>query len=229
MVFRKLIKRHKKMDYTVKKVMFMVFMVLIGFGCKKKITINGRVYNPLTNEGFSHVKVFTTKDKFCLGYSGCGGKTLKETVTDEDGYYSITYRGQGKHLVFNCISNEGNYFCNYIGSQGASIELTGQTHYDLTVLNLGYLQKHYHNVNCYDSTDRLVITHRWHELSSVYDAYFPSGAYLEGCLDKYSSLSEVAMGWHYHEGYVERNGATIPFIDSVYVPIGDTVVWDIEY
>jgi hypothetical protein len=132
------------MDYTVKKVIFMVLLALIGLGCKKKITISGRVYNPLTNEGFSHIRVFTTKDKFCLSFYGCGGKTLKETITDEDGYYTITYRGKGKHLVFDCIPNEGNYNCNFFDINNQSIELAyEQTQYDYEVINLGYLQHHY--------------------------------------------------------------------------------------
>ena len=48
-------------------------------------------------------------------------------------------------------------------------------------------------------------------------------------MDKYYSVSETAMGWRYIEGYVERNGSTVPFIDSIYVPANDTVIWHIEY
>lgn len=37
------------------------------------------------------------------------------------------------------------------------------------------------------------------------------------------------MGWKYIEGTVTKNNITTPFIDSVYVPEGGSVVWNIEW
>jgi len=180
----------------------------------------------LTNEGVKGVNVLTTKGKICFSYDGCGDKTLKKTRTDENGFYSISYRGKGKRLVFYC-DDETVGGCDYIGSQGASIELEyEQTHYDLGIAYIGYFQRYIKNVNCFDSTDELHLTHSWNELNT--SNYLTDGVYM-GCFEKTYSISEVVMGWQYKEGYVVCNGITTPFIDSVYVPANDTVVWNIEH
>lgn len=68
----------------MKNFLLLYFLFLLLSACGKKTTFKGRVYNPVTGEGISGIKVIVIKPKISLGYDGAGSKTVFETMTDEN-------------------------------------------------------------------------------------------------------------------------------------------------
>ena len=114
---------------------------------------------------------------------------------------------------------------NYLGS---SLE-EGISEFDLLLVPYGKVYLHYDNINCSDSTDKLVIKRTYYQIeSNLQDS--DDEEVIEGCSNNVIYLKDrMAMGWHYKEGMVIRNGVESYFIDSIYVKEGDTTFWNVEY
>ena len=215
------------MDRKMKKILYIFTLTLLFSSCLKNKTVIGRVYNPLTNKGVEGIRVVLLRPKHCLGI-GCGTKQIDVTTTDANGNYALNHSdGNGHHIRF--VNDNKNDFTALNSNESS---LNGNTEYDYLIVSHGYLQKHRTNTNCFDSEDKLNITHYYHELkqfsdNSEYDSY-GSSTY-DGCFDKTYNNNHTVMGWRYYEGTVTKNNITTPFIDSVYVPEGGSVVWNIEW
>ena len=107
------------------------------------------------------------------------------------------------------------------------VGVSGNKVYDLLLVTKGYLQKTITNINCFDANDKLTITSKVHKSLPTY--YTSQSAVYNGCMNQTFSNSYVVMGWHVWKGTVTKNNITTPFADSVYVPEGGSVQWNIEY
>ena len=184
---------------------------------------HGRVYNPVNNKGIPNIEVQVRKGKACLSYDGCGSKLLESTTTDSDGYYSMEYRDNGEQYLLFKHDIDAFYRVN------SNIPgISGNQEYDLLLVTKGYEQYSVINTNCFDSNDKLTITQRYHK--SLPDLSLLNGAAIyPGCMNQTYSNSYVPMGWYVWKGTVTKNNITTPFADSIYVPEGGSVQWNIEY
>jgi len=105
----------------------------------------------------------------------------------------------------------------------------GINQFDVKLVPHGIVLLYYDNLNCFDSTDKLVIKKSYYQIESTFQDSDEEEV-IKGCSNNVVYLKDrVAMGWHYKEGVVVRNGVESYFIDSVYVTEGDTTFWDVEY
>ncbi len=213
------------------KYLIFIFALFFVFSCGKKRTISGRVYNPITGNGIEGVIIAEFREKFCLSYDGCPDKALETATTDANGYYSMPYRDKkkGQYILFN-YGVDDNYYrirtTSHLDNSNRRF-ISGNQEYDLLLVTEGYLQRTITNTSCFDANDQLTITSAYHksipELNSSTVAIYP------GCMNQTYSNSSVPMGWYVWKGTVTKNNITTPFADSVYVPEGGSVQWNIEY
>jgi len=206
----------------MKNLAYLTFILLLS-ACGKKYTATGRVYNPVNGKGIAGLEVQIRKSKACLGYDGCGSKLLETTTTDANGFYAIGYRqrASGQYLLFKNDLNEYDRLNSNIPG------LSGNQVYDLLLVSQGYMQLSITNVNCFDNNDQLIITRQFHR--SIPEFNNNNISTYDGCFDQSYGNTYTAMGWWIKEGTVTKNNITIPFADSVYVPEGGSVQWNIEY
>lgn len=217
------------MKYSV---LALIIFSILG-SCIKKRTIQGKVTNPLTNKPVVGVYLAIKKKKFCLDYNGCGKKTIDNSITNENGNYALKYRNLRGHYI-DIGHGEKHSLLTFDSSLGGSIGIGGNIKRDYLVVTKGYVNIKIKNTNCFDDDDLLRIKHKYHELKKYRDTYDYNSYHditYDGCVDYSSSTNYdyVDMGWRYYEGTITRNGITSPFLDSIYVPDGDSVVWNINY
>jgi len=205
----------------MKNLAYLTFILLLS-ACGKKYTATGRVYNPVNGKGIAGLEVQVRKGKACLGYDGCGSKLLESTTTDANGYYSINYRDKGsQYLLFKNDLDE--YYRLNSNIPGVS----GNQEYDLLLVTEGYLQRTITNTSCFNANDSFVRTSYTHEYITELNSY--GTVTYSGCMNQTYSNNSVPMGWYVWKGTVTKNNITTPFADSVYVPEGGSVQWNIEY
>ena len=207
-----------------------LFLFIIPFllsSCYKKTTMKGRIVNPVTNLGIAGIKVYVTKPKTCLGYDGCGSKTIFETESDDEGYFTIEKRfRKSKTYTVSYGYDKTKYGLLKAQVSPAGTEYDG-SNFEFYLIPNGNLIRNLNNVSCFDSNDLLTITQIYKPLPDLYGP--PYIINYNGCINKTGSNNSVAMGWYVWVGTVTKNGITTPFADSIYVTEGGNHVWDINY
>jgi hypothetical protein len=84
------------------------------------------------------------------------------------------------------------------------------------------------NVNCFNSSDTLVVIRNY----SVPGVWYDEGTNLsiyEGCFDYEGGYTLVPMSWHYFEGFYRKNNVVTTFSDSVYIQPNGKSEWIFNY
>lgn len=206
-------------NYTI-----LFFICLLLLSCGKKTTMKGRIVNPVTNMGISGIKVIVTKPKKCLGYDGCGSKTIYETVSDENGYFLIEKRfRKSKSYTINYGYDKNNYTLVDAQVSPAGAEYDGSS-FEFYLLPKGSLQRNIENANCFDENDLFSFQYIVRS-----DESLNSNGEYNGCFSNQGSNNRVVMGWKVIKGTVTKNNITTPYADSIYVTEGGYHIWNIEY
>lgn len=215
----------------------MTVLSFLVVSCKKKVTITGRVYNPVTNEGISGVKVTLSKQKTGVPGSvdGSGAKIIASGLTDANGNYSFIEKlnkNKGYGIGFSYDGNlyyqiEGEYKSINAGEDNLII--------NWPLIPKGYVKGKIDNVNCFDSNDELKILRSYAHIPNLYgfENSIYSGCFhyeFTGSIDgSPQGYAYCPMGWHYATGTVTKNGITTPFKDSIYITAGGYHTWHLEY
>lgn len=217
----------------MKQLIFITLLILLSISCGKKVTVKGRAYNALTNEGISDVSVNISREKANLtfSYDGAGSKSIDSDITDSDGKYSIDYRHKSRSYQMFFSYDEDRYIA--LNSQQYNLSQENKT-IDFPLVPIGYLKQKVENVSCFDENDLLSIV-KSHE---IHKNDYGNEIIWEGCVDwEYSGSLDgspqgyvfVMMGWHYAKGFVIKNGVQTEIKDSIYVGEQEFVTWHIKY
>jgi hypothetical protein len=188
-------------------------LCVVLFSCTKvgkNVTVKGRVFNPITNEGYADVSVRLMVPE-TLSLPG-GYKTIKRTSTDNMGYFEIS-AGRlrsvwvqvedltGNHRIGWYVDNEFETQHNLNANKGK--KMLADYHavpYGQTILDI-------QNVNCSGPTDTMWFRHR-----SQFDNNFPENwsSPRVGCYSYIDSqpYTGFMMGTRYYQVRVKRNGQT---------------------
>ncbi len=202
-------------------------LFFILFSCGKEHSIKGRVFNPVTDEAISGIKVNLLKNKTEIPGSqdGVGKKIVESTTTNENGEYSFTFRKKdSRQYSLSFFYDDKKYYDN-IKSGNVVIENNMVT-YDLPLVNYGFLSKNISNVNCFNENDLLSIVFSHQD---VIDYSFGNLQEYEGCYSHFGNTNSIPMGMYKYEGTVTKNGITTPIKDSIYVTAGGYHTWNIQY
>jgi hypothetical protein len=211
-----------------------LFLLLLIFavscGKTNRVTIQGRVLNPVTGEGIEGAKIILMK------YTGglpAGTKTVSSAYSASDGSFEVSAKGLFKNFTADCILDANAY--HWIGwmKDGEqytilSPKLGKITYADYYAVPFGKLQINIKNVNCFDGNDELKL-------------YFDGGAYdghtfnsglittLTGCIDIPGTPVKTTMGYKYFHWEVTKNGSSQTFYDTVIVQNGAITEFDVLY
>jgi hypothetical protein len=207
------------------KILFIVLTLLLA-SCGKKVTVKGRIYNPVTNLGIEGVEVIIGREKIGVPFStdGSGGKDLEQTTSDAEGYYSAQFRQKRSRAYYLGFKFDHEKYFN-ITSENKDVSDGGKT-IDLQLVPYGKLAKNIKNINCFDSNDQFVVTLKNENLQN-YDLGGMQS--YDGCYEHSGKANNVPMGLYVYTGYVFKNGVTTTFRDSIYVYEGGNQIWNIEY
>src|SRR5690554_489731 len=211
----------------MKKLILFFLASIVLISCNKKVTLKGRVLNPVTNQGIEGFTIAVSADTWELPG---GAKPVGQTTSGADGSFVLEFKRSGYDFS---VYKEGYYNIGWY--QNGEI-LPGQLSVkdkgknmkaDFYAVPYGELQINVKNINCFNQSDTLSIF-RTHSIPDYYDDV-PNPAIYVGCIDNIGNMNKSPMGWYKYKGKVIRNGIETTIKDSIYLGAGETEVWNIYY
>lgn len=178
----------------------------------KNAGVEGRVVNPLNNEGIPDVSVeFVVKEQFSVPG---GFKQIKATTTDENGYFKIHALRVLKGVYVQAQTDQNYHKIGWVEdgeliSDGFRVRVDkGKTmHADFHAVPFGQTIFNIKNVNCTGPTDTM-----WMQHKSQFETDFPDWWTIPatGCYDYVSSTpsNELYSGERTFRLKIKRNGVT---------------------
>lgn len=197
---------------------FLSMLFLVSLSCTKdgkNITVQGRVYNPVTGEGISDCEIRLVKES--LELPG-GNKTVEVVTPDANGYFELSHTSVSARYV-GCFFDNGKYYeigwiqnGQNIGSSLVPVKRGKFTYLDCEAVPYGTIEQHVENVNCQSAADEMQI-----RFKTQFDTdYLYWSPIIYGCENSIGS-AKVPMGWRYYETKVVRSGVTTYVYDTVFV------------
>jgi hypothetical protein len=193
-------------------------LCVVLFSCTKvgkNVTVKGRVFNPITNEGYADVSVRLMVPE-TLSLPG-GYKTIKRTSTDNMGYFEIS-AGRlrsvwvqvedltGNHRIGWYVDNEFETQHNLNANKGKKMLA------DYHAVPYGKYRIIINNVNCQGPTDTIIIRQQ-NQVNSMLDIDWIR----TGCEGYTTSYQDTPMGEMYISWKVIRGGVTTEFSDVLFI------------
>ncbi|MCO5269849.1 MAG: carboxypeptidase-like regulatory domain-containing protein [Brumimicrobium sp.] len=214
-----------------------IILLLSLFSCTKfgkNVTVKGRVLNPITGEGISGVQIILKRSTLggAPGFQSGGSKIIKETTTDENGYYELNKLTLSGSVLMSAHIGDRHPIGwwkggSYSSFQNLPIDLGKTTHADFHAVPYGKLRYTIKNVSCFDQYDSLLLYTNY-QLSNVSE-YQNSRTYL-GCFEYVGTVyTKFPMGWYYFSGNVIKNNITTSFKDSIFITNGGKHEWLFYY
>lgn len=222
-----------------RKFIKLLFVSILLFSCKKQYKedtiVNFHLYNPVTNEAYSGVKVAiyelkdVTPSLAILPTSEYENNKIWEGVTDADGKASHTFSTlkKDKYTYWHYVDESFTEGKKKIEQPeyGPLVKNTNnKITYKVVIDNLSYV-RWVKNINCFDNDDKC----RWRRKSiiDIYDSdwkpwsplvgspSYPQGFY-EGCFEYTNTHTHTQDIWDI-EMEVIRNGITTIVRDTFYL------------
>lgn len=223
------------MNHSTMRNLVTIFLLLAPLlsGCTKfgkNITVEGKVYNPITGEGIENVEIKLLK----VSNSFPGGfKTVKTTYTDASGNYEISAASIGKRFL--SVNHSGDYYS--LGWEGdvqatadgySQVKKGSITHLDYKVAPYGYIIYHVNNLNCQGANDTLQLYFVGSELNT-HDAQIGKLLEVYGCINEQDSPVKVPIGDYYYEWVSIKNGVLEEFSDTITVTENGSTTLNVFY
>lgn len=212
----------------MKLFIFKTFLILLFTSCGKKVTVKGRAYNALTNEGISDVSVNISREKFSLfSYDGAGSKSIESDITDSEGKYVIEYRHKTRSYRMLFTYDEDSFIAldprqNTLSQENKEI--------DFPLVPITYVKYKIKNTNCIDQNDEIeIFSCSEFDLNTCNTAWGGQAGYV-GCVD-YESLEfgEQMAGEMYFHWIVTKNNVTTHHYDTIYLEPFQDYTYEILY
>ena len=196
----------------------------------KNITVQGRVYNPLTGEGISDCEIRLVKES--LELPG-GNKTVLTVYPDANGYFELNHTSISARYVGCFFDNEKYAEIGWVrDGQDTGVELEpvkrGKfTYLDCQALTYGELKINIYNVNCEGATDHIFLERNYRH----YFNYHPySHVDLFDCYGAEGIPTKVLMGYYDLKWTVTKpSTGTQVFTAEVFVPENGIGEYTINY
>lgn len=218
------------------RVLFYISLIgILFFGCTKagkNISVRGRVYNPVTNEGIPNIEIRLLKDEGVPSLSG-GSEAVKTVYTDANGYYELDHVSISSRYVGCFLDNNQYYRIGWIyegeniGKHTTFVNKGKYTYLDYQVVPYGKIKANVNNISCEGSTDVININVKY--LTNPGDQIFQPGTYY-GCVNLSSTPTEIPMGYYEYTWSVTKTSTgTNTFTQEVFVPTGGIGEITIDY
>ena len=211
----------------MKKLLLFILATIVLISCNKKVTLKGRVLNPVTNQGIEGFTIAVSADTWELPG---GAKPVGETTSNANGDFVLEFKKSGYDFS---VYKEGYYNIGWY--QNGEI-LPGQLpvndkgktmHADFYAVPYGFIQLKVNNVNCLDANDHFVLYAEGTQADDSKNGkmideygcyYYDPGGY-----------TKVPMGERYYKYEVTRNSITQTFYDTIFIGEGEYKIYEINY
>src|SRR3989338_6581977 len=136
----------------------------------KNITVQGRVYNPLTGEGISDCEIRLVKES--LELPG-GNKTVLTVYPDANGYFELNHTSISARYVCCFFDNEKYDEIGWIqdgqniGNSLVPVKRGKFTYLDCQAVTYGSIKINIYNVNCEGASDLINLERNYrHDLNN---------------------------------------------------------------
>ncbi len=211
----------------MKKLILFIIAIIVLISCSRKVTLKGRVLNPVTNQGIEGFTIAVSADTWELPG---GAKLVGETTSDANGDFVLEFKKSGYYFS---VYKEGYYSIGWY--QNGEI-LPGQLSVgngknmkaDFYAVPYGKLQINIKNMSCFDSSDKVMI---YFDGESDDSWTFNHGLLYEkhGCIDVMDSKVQSTMGYKYFRWVSIKNNITTTYYDTVFVDEGLTTIVNVFY
>ena len=209
----------------MKKLILFIIAIIVLISCSRKVTLKGRVLNPVTNQGIEGFTIAVSADTWELPG---GAKLVGETTSDANGDFVLEFKKSGYYFS---VYKEGYYSIGWY--QNGEI-LPGQLSVgngknmkaDFYAVPYGKLQINIKNMSCFDSSDMI-----YFDGESDDSWTFNHGLLYEkhGCIDVMDSKVQSTMGYKYFRWVSIKNNITTTYYDTVFVNEGLTTIVNVFY
>lgn len=200
-------------------------------GKKRQVKIEGRVYNPITQEGISGAELWLLKSGSITEYYG-GYERVTTVYTAADGSFKVDLKS-AKAEILRLGDMHGEYYKIGWYENGALLpsDLTvkkGKTmHADFYAVPYGSSKANITNVNCQGSTDTAYFKLKFTLDPGLYDYWSPPKV---GCYSHSDgTAAERPIGKYVWITKVIRSGNTSYQYDTVFVNESGVSVFNINY
>ena len=212
----------------MKKLLLFILVTIVFTACSKKITLKGRVLNPITNEGIEGFKIVASADTWELPG---GAKNVGETTSGANGDFVLEFKSSGYDFT---VYKEGYYNIGWyqngeILSSLSPILQGKNTKADFYAVPYGKLMGHIKNVNCESQSDTM-----WFKMKYEYgDDFVPGWSFATpriGCVDfNTNNPDKKEMGNHIVMIKIKKPSGTIIRYDTVFVNKDGITYYELFY
>jgi len=171
----------------------------------KNVYVDGRVYNPITNEGIEGISIKLYRSKIdSKDPLGTAYKTLETTTTDANGYYKMEHLASPFNKVYVQLNSAGNHpigWVDYGNTVEAEIKKGKKNHLDYKMVPYGNYKLIINNVNCQGSNDTIIINQ-----TNQVGSFLGIDWVVKGCAGYTTALEKAPMGTVYTHYTVIRSG-----------------------
>src|SRR5690554_5875641 len=174
---------------------------------KRQVKIEGKVYNPITQEGISGAELWLLKSGSITEYYG-GYERVTTVYTAADGSFKVDLKS-AKAEILRLGDMHGEYYKIGWYENGALLpsDLTvkkGKTmHADFYAVPYGEYRIKINNINCQGATDTIIINQ-----TNQVNSFLGIDWVLEGCSGYTTAWDKVPMGTIHTKYTVVRSGVS---------------------
>ena len=218
----------------MKKLILFILAVIVLISCNKRrqVDIEGKVLNPITQEGIEGVELWLLKPGSPFEYYG-GYKRVETVFTDANGNFKVDVKSASAEIL-RVADLHGAYY--KIGWHEDGVKLPSDLPVqqgknmkaDFYAVPYGKLQINIKNMSCFDSSDKVMI---YFDGESDDSWTFNHGLLYEkhGCIDVMDSKVQSTMGYKYFRWVSIKNNITTTYYDTVFVDEGLTTIVNVFY
>ena len=205
----------------MKKIIFIIFISMFLFSCKKERTFHITAKNAATGEpypGLSFEIQRSWSGAFENHYKSVGSGFL-----DENGEVYFTKRLHKNSSYSISVAPPPNT-C-YISD--SDLHPGGETNFkaEFEFAECAYLKQNITNINCIDANDYMILysDNQIHSLGNIPWEFYGCDGYIQ------SHYSSVPEGKYFYKWEVTRNNITNVFYDTIYLSKGEYRIHEIHY
>ncbi|MNU64092.1 hypothetical protein D3C71_533620 [compost metagenome] len=191
----------------------------------KNVYVEGRVYDPITGEGIPNIslKIYRTKTNFSIGDPPPHPKILKQTTTDENGFYKMEDLADAFKKVYVQLNEEDYYL---VGPNTYPVKKGKKNRVDFEIVPAGHYKLVVNNVNCQGPGDTIIISQ-----TDQFGALPEIDRIITGCDSDgyYPYFFKMPMGTIYTQYTVKRNGVVNSYSVNFEVLPGQDNIQTINY
>lgn len=221
----------------MKNIILIFIGIIFIIGCTKEggnIYIEGRVYNPVTGEGYANVEVMLVKSQASLPGGFTGVKTVN---TDAEGYYQLKHTGVVSYWAQVNVDTYKYYKLGWTnnnyggaGQHKISIEKGKNMYADYEMVPKSKLRFEITNVNCQGPSDNFKLFFWGTEVGYQNDYIGAVSMEGNGCYESDdNSFADVPMGDRYYKIEITKNGQINSYFDTITLQENEEYVYVIDY